>query len=166
MPDPIRRRSITAHDTPTIQQGHRVNDKGDANTQTGTPHTRRGAQQHSRPSLTMPPTIRYATPPSTTAPPTTTTRGEQTEDTPPHEHHRHTDTHSPPTHLARNSVRHDSSTRQHCSGMSRARAAPLHWAGQQQHIPPPFHTPRKSGHHPLIYSHSFTFTQQMINNDQ
>lgn len=36
------------------------------------------------------PTIHYATPPSMMAPPSTTTRGERTEDTPPHEHHRHT----------------------------------------------------------------------------
>ena len=56
----------------------------------------------------------------------------------------HTDTHHPhTTHLARNSARHDSSTCQHCSGTRRARATPLHWAGQQQHTPPPFHTPRR-----------------------
>ena len=61
-----------------------------------------------------------------------TTRTPQT-----HTHHPHT------THLARNTVRHDSSTRQHCSGMSRARAAPLHWAGQQQYTPSPFRTPRR-----------------------
>ena len=45
-----------------------------------------------------PPFTHHATPPSTTAPPTTTTRGEWTEDTPPHEHHRHTlTTHTPHT---------------------------------------------------------------------
>lgn len=76
---------------PAIQQDHMANGRG-------TPHTRRGGQQHSRPSLTMPPTIHHATPPSTMAPPTTTTRGEHTEDTPPHEHHRHTPTtHTPHT---------------------------------------------------------------------
>ena len=74
-------------------------------------------------------------------------------------HHPHT------THLARNSTRHDSSTRQHCSGTSRARATPLHWAGQQQHPTAIPHT-EENGHHPLIHSHSFLFTQQMINVDQ
>lgn len=54
-----------------------------------------------------------------------------------------TDTHTHTTHLARNSAQHDSSTRQHCNGMSRARATPPHWAGRQQRTPPPFHTPRR-----------------------
>lgn len=81
-----------------------------------------------------------------------------------------TPTHTP-QHLARNSARHDSSIRQHCNGMSRARATPLHWAGQQQHTPPPFHTPRRmdtihSSTHPLIYSHSFVFTHSTIDDDQ
>ena len=61
-----------------------------------------------------------------------TTRTAQT-----HTHHPHT------THLASNSTRHNSSTRQHYNGMNRARAAPLHRAGQQQYTPPPFHTPRR-----------------------
>ena len=44
------------------------------------------------------PTIHNGTPPSTMAPPTTNVRGEWTEDTPPHEHHRHTlTTHTPHT---------------------------------------------------------------------
>ena len=93
-----------------------------------------------------PPSIRRPSsqhaPPSTTAPPTTTARrGRRGCPTPrtaqTRAHHPHT------THPARNSARHDSSTRQHCNGMSKARAAPLHRAGQQQHTPPPFHTPRK-----------------------
>ena len=76
---------------PCKRQGGRQHTDGDTDIQ-------RVCQQHYRPSLTMPPTIRYATPPSTTAPPTTTTRGERTEDTPPHEHHRHTlTTHTPHT---------------------------------------------------------------------
>lgn len=61
-----------------------------------------------------------------------TTRTAQT-----HTHHPHA------THPARNSTQHDSSTRQHCNGMSRARTTPPHRAGQQQHTPPPFHTPRR-----------------------
>ena len=151
----------TAHTTPAIQQDHHANGRGTA-------RTRRGGQQHSRPSLTMPPTIRYGTPPSTTAPPTTTTRGEQTEDTPPHEHHRHTLTTHTPQHLAKNSTQHDSSTRQHCNGMSRARATPPHRAGQQ-HTPPPFHTPRRmdtihSSTHPLSHcSRSHNQRTIMIN---
>lgn len=50
--------------------------------------------------------------------------------------------------------------------MSRARATPLHWAGQQQHTPTAIPHTEEDGHHPLIYSHSFMFTQQMINDDQ
>nr|DAS53848.1 MAG TPA: hypothetical protein [Caudoviricetes sp.] len=75
--------------TPAIQQGHRVNDKGDANTQTGTPTF------DGRPA-TQPPFPHHAThhplchPPSTMPPPTTNVRGERIEDTPPHKHHRHT----------------------------------------------------------------------------
>lgn len=128
---------------PAIQQGHRVNDKGDADTQTGDADTQTGSQQHCRPSLTMPPTIHDGTPPSTTAPPSTNVRGERTEDTPPHEHHRHTPTTHTPHTRAENSARHNDSIRQHCNGMNRVRTAPLHWAGQQQYTPPPFHTPRR-----------------------
>ena len=165
--DPIRTRGQHTPATPRHSTGPPSKRKGNPNTQTGDADIRRGVQQHSRPSLTMPPTIRYATPPSTTAPPSTTTRGERTEDTPPHEHHRHTVTHTTP-HTWQRAV-HDThcSTRQHCSGMSRAQPIPLHWAAQQ-------HTHRHSTHrgrwtpstHPLTYSHSFTFTQQMINVDQ
>jgi len=54
----------------------------------------------------------------------------------------HTRTRTPHTRQW-NSARHDSSTGEYCNGMSRARAAPPHWAGQQQHTPPPFHTPRR-----------------------
>lgn len=123
--------------TPAIQRDHHANKRG-------TPHTRRGGQQHNRPSLTTPPTIRHAAPPSTTAPPTTTTKGEAhrgyptTRTAQTHTHHPHT------THPAMNSARHDSGTRQHCNEMSRARATPLHRARQQQHTPPPFHTPRRT----------------------
>lgn len=148
----------TQHTPPAIQRDHHTNRKG-------APCTRRGGRQHSRPSLTMPPTIRYATPPSTTAPPTANVRGEHTEDTPPHEHHRHTPTTRTPR--TRQGAVHDTncSTRQHCNGMSRARAAPLHRAGQQQHAPPPFHTPRRmdaihSSTHPLSLIHVHTLNDQ------
>ena len=112
-------------------------------TKGGTPHTRRGGQQHSRPSLTMPPhhppchptihdgpTLHHDEGGADRGYPTTRTAHRDT-----HPHHA--------THLARNSARHDSSTCQHCSGMSGARATPPHRAGQQQHTPPPFHTPRR-----------------------
>lgn len=120
---------------------------------------------------TLPPFPHHAThhhndaPPSTMAPPTTTVRGEWTEDTPPHERRRHALTTRTPQHLAENSARHDSSTSRHCNGMSRARITPLHRAGQQQHTPPPFHTPRRmdtihSSTHPLSLIHVHTTDDQ------
>lgn len=157
MPDPIRTQGSTTHATPAIQRDHHTNKRGTPTHGRGTPRTRRGGQQHCRPSLTMPPTIRYATRPSTMAPPTIhdeggADRGYPTTRTP--------QTHTPPPtpqYLAGNSAQHDSSTRQHCNGMSRARATPLHWAGQQQHTPPPFHTPRR-----MDTIHSFTHLLSLI----
>lgn len=104
-------------------------------------------------------------PPSTTAPPSTNVRGEHVEDTPPHEERGETLTHTTAPDPIGNSARHDSSTRQHCSGMSRARVAPLHWTGRQQHTPPPFHTPRKrdtihSSTHPLSLTRVHTTNEQ------
>ena len=132
-----------------------------------------GGHQHAdgRVGIAPPALPRHAThhhngtPPSTTAPPSTTTRGEQTEDTPPHEQHGHTLTTRTPQHPAGSSARHDSSTRQHCNGMSRARATPPHRAGQQQHTPPPFHTPRRmdtihSSTHLLLLIHVHTTDDQ------
>lgn len=129
------------------------------------PHTRRGGQQHCHPSLTMPPHHPLCHPTIHDGPThhheeggtyrgCPTTRTAQT-----HTHHPHT------THPARNGARHGSSTRQHCSGMSRARAAPLHRAGQQQHTPPPFHTPRRmdtihSSTHLLSFIHVHTTDDQ------
>ena len=151
----ITRDKGTTHNTPpppfnrTTEQtegGHRTQD-GES-------------QRHYRPSLTMPPTIRYATPPSTTTPPTIHDEGGEahrgdptTRTTQTHTNHPHT------TRLARNNARHDSSTRQHCNGMSRARVAPLHWARQQQHTPPPFHTPRR-----MDTTHSSTLTHSCSHN--
>lgn len=65
-------------------------------------------------------------------------------------HHPHT------THLATNSTRYDNSAHQYCVGMSGARVTPLDRASQQQHTPPPFHTPHtgEDGHHPPIHSHT------------
>ena len=150
MPDPIRTRTSQHTPPPPFN--------------TATEQTRRGTNIHKRRTLisdggvsvtppalplTMPPTTTTHAPPSTTAPPTTTTRGGKTEDTPLHEQHRHTlTTHTP--HTWRGTV-HDMTAvlTTHCSGMSRARATPLHWAGQQQHTTAIPHT-EEDGHHPLI----------------
>lgn len=121
---------------PAIQRDHHANGRG-------TPRTRRGGQPHSRPSLTMPPTT--ATAPHHPQWPHPPPRRGGSRQRIPH-HTNSTDTHSPPTHHtpSNGTVRDmNCSSRQHCSGMSRARATPPHWAGQQQHAPPPFHTPRR-----------------------
>lgn len=102
MPNPIRRRGQHTPATPAIQRGHHANRRG-------TPHTRRGVSNTT--ALPSP-----CHPPSTTAPPTTTVRGRADRGYPTtrtaqtHTHHPHT------THPASDSARHDSSTRQHCSG--------------------------------------------------
>lgn len=95
-----------------------------------------------------------ATPPAllVMAPPTTTTRGREDRGYPTtrtprtHTHHPHT------THPAENSTRHDSSTRQHCSGMSggtsHTTALGRTTAAHTTAIP---HT-EEDGHHPLIHS--------------
>lgn len=155
---PDQDRGHHALHTPHHSTGPPSKREGDVNTQTGRP-------------VTQPPFTHHAThhplchPPSTTAPPTTTRGGGRAKDTPPHEHHRHTHTTHTPQDMARNSARHDSSTRQHCNGMSRARATPPHWAGQQQHTPPPFHTPRRMdtihpSTHPLSLIHLHTTDDQ------
>lgn len=121
---------------PRHSTGPQGKQKGDTTHKTGRSATQPPFTHHATHHPLCHPTIHDGTPPSTT-------RGERTEETPPHEHRRQTHTHTTPQHLASNSTRHDNSTRQHCNGMSRARPAPLHWAGQQQHTPPPFHTPRR-----------------------
>lgn len=66
-----------------------------------------------------------------------------------------TRTHHPhATHLAKNSARHDSSTRQHCNGMSRTRATPLHWGGTAAARTTAIPHTEEDGHHPLIHSHT------------
>lgn len=78
--------------------------------------------------------------------------GERTEDTPPHEEHGETLTHTTAPDPTGNSARHDSSTRQHCSGMSSARATPLHRGRTAAaHTTAIAHT-EEDGHHPLIHS--------------
>lgn len=156
MPDPIRRQGITTHATPRHstgpqgkQQGGRQHTDGDANIRRGVSNT---AALHSlcHPPSTMPPTIHDG--PTHHHDEGRVNRGYPTTQTPQtHTHHPHT------THLAKNSARHGSSTRQHCNGMSRARATPPHWAGQQQHTPPPFHTPMR-----MDTIHSSTHTLSLI----
>lgn len=85
--DPIQAQGQHTPPHPAIQRDH--------HTRRGTPHTRRGDQQHSRPSLTMPPT-------TTTAPhhprwPHPPPRRGGSRQRIPH-HTNSTDTHSPPTH--------------------------------------------------------------------
>lgn len=137
VPDPIRRQGITTHTTPRHSIGPQVNDKRDAPThRRGTPTF--DGEASSTAALHSP-----CHPPSTTAPHHPRRGGEQTEDTPPHEQHRH----AHPRHTA--ALGEEQCTTRtavlttYCSGMSRARAIPLQWARQQQHTPPPFHTPRR-----------------------
>ena len=146
----------TTQHTPTaLQHSHRANKRGDADTERGGHHAQDGE------SITLPPFNHHAThhhngtPPSTTAPPTIrdeggADRGYPTTRTP------QTRTHHPhATRLASNSARHDSSTRQHCNGMSRARVTSLHWPGQRQHTTAIPHT-EEDGHHPPIHSSTLT----------
>ena len=145
MPAPIRTRGQhTTHPSrhSTGPQGKR---KGDTTHETGRPatlppfphHATHHPQRH--PTIRDGPTIHNDEGVAHRGYPTTRTA--QT-----HTRHPHT------THLARNSVRHDSSIRQHCNGMSRARAVPLHWAGQQQHTPTAIPHTEEDGHRPLIHS--------------
>ena len=160
MPDPIRRAEHHSTQHSRHSTGPPCEQKGDTTHKTGRPATRPPFTHHAthhplcHPTIHDGPTLHHDEGGVDRGYPTTRTA--QT-----HTHHPHA------THLARNSARHDSSTRQHCSGMSRARVTPLHWAGQQQHTPPPFHTPKRMDtiHSPTHHSHSFTFTQQMINVD-
>lgn len=154
----------TTHNTthPAIQQGHRVNDKGDANTKTGDADIRRGvsntAALHSPchpPSTTAPHHPRWPHPPPR--------RGGSIQRIPHHTNS--TDTHPHTTHMASNSARHDSSTDEYCNWMSRARAAPPHWGRTTAAHTTAIPRTEEDGHHPLIYSYSFTFTQQMITDD-
>ena len=136
VPDSIRRQGITAHTTPRHSTGPPSKPKGDTTHKTGRPATQPPFTHHAthhplcRPTIHDGPTLHHNEGGVDRGYPTTRTA--QT-----HTHRPHT------THPATDSTRHNSSTRQHCNGMSRARATPLHRAGQQQHTPPPFHTPRK-----------------------
>lgn len=162
---PSQQRDNTQPTTPAIQQDHHVNEEGDTTHKTGMPNNTAALTHHAthhrstHPPFCDGPTLHHDEGGAHRGYPTTRT-------TQTHTHHPHT------THPAKNSARHDSSTRQHCSEMSRARAAPLHWTGQQQHTPPPFHTPRRmdtihSSTHPLSHcSRSHCQRSTMINEQQ
>ena len=142
MPDPIQRRGHRTHHhirhsigPQGKRQGGRQHADGDTDIQRGVSNT---AALHSpchpppqrHPTIHDGPTLHHDEGGARRGYPTTRTAQTYT-------HHPHA------TRLAVNSARHDSSTRQHCSGMSGARATSLHRAGQQQHTSPPFHTPRR-----------------------
>lgn len=93
-------------------------------------------------------------------------RGHPTTQTP----RRHTPPHT--THPATRQCTTQSQYRQYCTRIDRMRTTPRTEVYQQQHTPPPFHTPhiREDGHHPLIHSHTVhVHTHQrtiMINEQQ
>lgn len=144
MPDPIRTRAPPAHTTPHHSTGPQGKRQGGHQHTDGGHHTQDGEASNTtalhspcHPPSTMPPHH-----PRRPHPPPR--RGGSAQRIPHHTNTTHTAlTYTTPHTRQWNSARHDSSTRQHCSGMSRARATPLHRAGQQQHTPPPFHTPRR-----------------------
>lgn len=102
---PTQRRGTALLPRPAIQHGHRANERGGIDIhERGTPTLDgRATAITPRPSSLCHP-LCYGTPPSTMAPPSTTVRGERTEDTPPHEQHRHTPTTRTP-HTWRGTVR-------------------------------------------------------------
>ena len=150
---------------PAIQRGHHAEQEGDTTHKTGRPATQPPFTHHATHHPLCHPTIHDG--PTHHHDEGGADRGYPTTRTAQRDTHPHTT-----THLARNSARHDSSTRQHCNGMSRARATPPRWAGQQQHTPPPFHTPRRmdtihSSTHLLSHcSRSHTQRSTMINEQQ
>lgn len=119
------------------RQGGRQHTDGGHHTQDGEASNTAALPSPCHPPSAMPPTIHDS--------PTLhrDEEGEQTEDTPPHEQHRHTlTTHTP--HTWQRTVRDMTAVLASTAvGRVGARATPLHWAAQQQHTPPPFHTPRR-----------------------
>lgn len=148
--------------TTTQTEGGRQHTDGGHRTQDGEASNTAALHSPCHPPAAMPPHHpRWPHPPPRRG-------GVWTEDTPPHEEHGETVTHTTAPDPIGNSARHDSSTRQHCSGMSRARATRR--TGQDSSSTHHRHSTHRGGWtpstHPLIYSHSFVFTQQMINVDQ
>jgi hypothetical protein len=158
------------HNTPpVIQHGHHANRKG-------TPILNKGdTTRNGRATITTPApsTLCHPTspcpPPFTMAAPSTTMRGEQTKDT---RHTNTTDTHTTHTPHTRQRIVHDTTTAPTNTALGRVGQGPdyTHWT-DQQHTPPPFHTPHTRGWtpstHPLShYSHSHNQRTITINNDQ
>ena len=122
VPHPIRTRGSTTHTPPRHSTGPPRKQKGNTTHNTG-----RLAQQHPpfthhathhplcHPTIHDGPTLHHDEGGAHRGYPTTRTTQTRT--------HPHT------THPAKNSARHDSITRQHRSGMSRAQATPPHWVG-------------------------------------
>lgn len=154
---------------PNTKTGHRSTHHPRHSTRS--PSKRKGDATHKtgRPT-TQPPFTHHAThhhngtPPSTMAPPSTTTRGERTEDTPPHEQHRHTPTTHTPQHPARDSTRHalQYSPALQWDGWGTSHTTAL---GRTAAHPPPFHTPKRmdtihSSTHLLLLIHVHTTDDQ------
>ena len=159
VPYPIRTWGITTHTTPRHSTRPPHKPKGDANTRTGMP-------------VTLPPFI--TVPPHPAMPPHHPRRH-------PHHHYEggvdeghpttrtpQEDTHHPHTaHPTGNSARHDSSTRQHCTGMSRARAAHTEPGRTAAHTTAIQHTTHtKKRRTPSTHLTLFTFIHITINVNQ
>ena len=134
--------------------------EGDVNTYTG------GSPSQHPPFNTMPPHL-VMPPHHPRQPPPPPRRGGGGQRIP---HHTNTHHHTPPhtTHPTGNSTHTTAVLISTAPGWAGRGPDYTHWADQQQHTPPPFHRThtRRDGHHPLIHSHSFTFTQPTINHDQ
>ena len=95
-------------------------------------------------------------------------RGERTEDTPPHEQHRHT----PTTHTPRTwqETLCDMTAVLASTAMGWVGHEPHHCTGQDSSSTYHRHSTHRGGWtpstHPLIYSYSFVFTQSTNNNEQ
>lgn len=147
----------TQHHTPPFN-------KTTMRTRRGTPTHRQGTPTHDGESITLPPFIHHATHhplchPAILDDPThhhSEGGGERTEDTPPHEHHRHTlTTHTPHT---RQGTLCDMTAVLASTAMGRVGHEPHHHTGQHSSSTHHRHSTHREGWtpstHPLIYSHT------------
>ena len=112
--DPSEHGDTTQHTTPTIQRDHHANERG-GNTRTGRP-------------VTPPPFTRHATHHPQWPHPPPRRGGGRTEDTPPHEQHRHVlTTHAPRT---RQGIVHDMTAVLASTAVGRVGHEPQHCTGQ------------------------------------
>ena len=169
VPDPIQRQGITTHTTPAIQQGHRLNDKrGRQHADGGRQHsTGMPATQH--PALHSPCHLPSAMPPHHPRWPHPPRRGGSAQRIPHHTNN--TDTH--PHHNTTHPAIEQYTTRTAIlasTAVGRVGHEPHHCTGRDSSSTHHRHSTHRGGWtpstHPLIYSHSFMFTQQMINVDQ